>query len=778
MKKQKFVTLLISTFFLFSCGGGSEGGDTAQDAEREEISIPDMETPDGPEVIETGDLPLVSIRAVAITSTSAIISWYTFVPADSQVEFGTDSSYGQSTPVDSNETMDHRVALTGLSPNTEYHYRVKSKTSSGSSGVSSDFTFTTLHSECPTGNGFYVDSNSSGGDGKSWATAWNSPEQIGWSEIQPGDCITFAEGTYDDDLRVMASGDEGNPVIIKAANPAVLRGNIRVDEQYHHIEIRGFEITNADSDPEARRPDTSIGGSEILFTENYIHNRNGIGVGGSKNIVRNNLFWYAHGVSISVSGSENVIDNNDVSHAICGFWGDADTSRFFGNRNTIRNNFFHDVISEESGDCHPHCDCFQTYSVNPGEEAHDILIENNYCYNICGQMFMGEGVPEQNSHSNLTFRGNVFEKVGAIAINAGGISNMVFDHNTFVDSGIGAIGIDNDPGSIITNNLFYNNPFAYSCEQCTSDYNWIYPYDCHTDFNESNGTYGLDPLLIDPQKHNFTPAPGSPACTAGQGGSHVGAIPCEQQTQCFDPDADGYGKPASSLCEHSEEDCDNHNPDAYPGNNEICTDTVDNDCDSFKNEDCPNASPLLQIHFDGTIEDSSQYGFSPQWEGGTGDFSAGHEGQALSLSGGDSPYVVIKDDPKLGGMGLITISVWAKKNSDTGGTIFLKHICYTLGVGSNSIDAYIQTDTGAIDLDVYNTEVVNDTNWHHYVMTYDSRTGNANLYVDDALVSSGTGSGKVRWDPCDLRDIYIGKNPWGDAFNGLIDEFVIYDTVF
>lgn len=129
-------------------------------------------------------------------------------------------------------------------------------------------------------------------------------------------------------------------------------------------------------------------------------------------------------------------------------------------------------------------------------------------------------------------------------------------------------------------------------------------------------------------------------------------------------------------------------------------------------------------------------------------------------------------------MGLLTISVWAKKNSGTGGTIFLKHVCYILAVGADTINSYIQTDTGQIDLDVYGAAAIDDTEWHHYEITYDSRTGQAELSVHGAVLASGTGSGRVRWNPCDLRDISVGRDPWGDSFDGLIDELVLYDTVW
>ncbi|MFC1890754.1 SUMF1/EgtB/PvdO family nonheme iron enzyme, partial [Thermodesulfobacteriota bacterium] len=47
--------------------------------------------------------------------------------------------------------------------------------------------------------------------------------------------------------------------------------------------------------------------------------------------------------------------------------------------------------------------------------------------------------------------------------------------------------------------------------------------------------------------------------------------------ECSDVDGDGYGNPANPRCEDPELDCDDTNPDVYPGALEIC-DGVDNQC--------------------------------------------------------------------------------------------------------------------------------------------------------------------------------------------------------
>jgi parallel beta-helix repeat protein len=56
---------------------------------------------------------------------------------------------------------------------------------------------------------------------------------------------------------------------------------------------------------------------------------------------------------------------------------------------------------------------------------------------------------------------------------------------------------------------------------------------------------------------------------------------------CTDNDGDGYGKPASPTCAHTELDCNDNDASIHPGANEICTDGQDNDCDQYT--DCADS---------------------------------------------------------------------------------------------------------------------------------------------------------------------------------------------
>jgi len=75
---------------------------------------------------------------------SATITWVTDKPCTSQVQFGTDATYGMVSDKNSELVTRHSVILEDLTPGTVYHYRVISKDAFGNEAKSGDFTFETL----------------------------------------------------------------------------------------------------------------------------------------------------------------------------------------------------------------------------------------------------------------------------------------------------------------------------------------------------------------------------------------------------------------------------------------------------------------------------------------------------------------------------------------------------------------------------------------------------------------------------------------------------------
>ena len=102
--------------------------------------LPGVDTPG------TGGTPpqITAIAVSDITATSATITWMTDKLADSQVDYGSTSSYGSTTMLDPTLVTIHIVTLIGLRNGTTYHYRVKSRDTSGNLAISPDNSFSSL----------------------------------------------------------------------------------------------------------------------------------------------------------------------------------------------------------------------------------------------------------------------------------------------------------------------------------------------------------------------------------------------------------------------------------------------------------------------------------------------------------------------------------------------------------------------------------------------------------------------------------------------------------
>lgn len=82
------------------------------------------------------------VPTVTVGATTANIAWPTDQVADGVVEYGLSSGYGNAT-TNASLLWYHTVSLSGLSPDTTYHFRVGSKGTNNLAGVSADYVFTT-----------------------------------------------------------------------------------------------------------------------------------------------------------------------------------------------------------------------------------------------------------------------------------------------------------------------------------------------------------------------------------------------------------------------------------------------------------------------------------------------------------------------------------------------------------------------------------------------------------------------------------------------------------
>jgi hypothetical protein len=85
----------------------------------------------------------ISAVTVTTTTTTATITWTTAVPASSQITYGTTTSYGSGSALNSNLVTTHSAPLTSLTAGTAYHYRVLSADSTGVLVTGLDNVFTT-----------------------------------------------------------------------------------------------------------------------------------------------------------------------------------------------------------------------------------------------------------------------------------------------------------------------------------------------------------------------------------------------------------------------------------------------------------------------------------------------------------------------------------------------------------------------------------------------------------------------------------------------------------
>ena len=92
----------------------------------------------------------------------------------------------------------------------------------------------------------------------------------------------------------------------------------------------------------------------------------------------------------------------------------------------------------------------------------------------------------------------------------------------------------------------------------------------------------------------------------------------ELEDCCKDMDGDGYGDPANPACLFSQWDCDDTDPDVYPGAEEICDNGIDDDCDGLVDANDPDCGQKFTLEMDasyaaGTLSMNFTIGRTSSW---------------------------------------------------------------------------------------------------------------------------------------------------------------------
>lgn len=93
--------------------------------------------------VDTTPIEILSYKVDVLGGTVAAIEWTTDVPGTSQVDYGETTFYEGGTETKDELVTVHKITLTGLTPETFYHFVVRSKDEFNNEVVSEDLTFST-----------------------------------------------------------------------------------------------------------------------------------------------------------------------------------------------------------------------------------------------------------------------------------------------------------------------------------------------------------------------------------------------------------------------------------------------------------------------------------------------------------------------------------------------------------------------------------------------------------------------------------------------------------
>ncbi len=108
------------------------------------VEAPIVIPPSGGGSGDTTAPAIFNVQVINITTSTATIVWDTSESAKSDVDYGMTTGYASGTLSNGSYITHHVFPLTGLSPNTTYHFQVKSRDLASNLATAGDFTFTTL----------------------------------------------------------------------------------------------------------------------------------------------------------------------------------------------------------------------------------------------------------------------------------------------------------------------------------------------------------------------------------------------------------------------------------------------------------------------------------------------------------------------------------------------------------------------------------------------------------------------------------------------------------
>jgi hypothetical protein len=190
------------------------------------------------------------------------------------------------------------------------------------------------------------------------------------------------------------------------------------------------------------------------------------------------------------------------------------------------------------------------------------------------------------------------------------------------------------------------------------------------------------------------------------------------------------------------------------------------------------SAPVAAYGFDegsGTIAADASGGMNTGDVSGASWTSAGKHGGALSFDGIDD-WVTIADSPALDLTAAMTLEAWVRPTSLVGWSCVLmkefdSDLSYSLYANDNNDQpgTWLASEFGTTNSSA--PDQLPPDQWTHLAATFDDST--AKLYVNGTLEATQTADDPLRTSSSPLR--IGGDAPWGEWFEGTIDDVRIYD---
>tara|TARA_B100000497_G_scaffold63950_1_gene72247 strand:+ start:27 stop:1250 length:1224 start_codon:yes stop_codon:yes gene_type:complete len=189
-----------------------------------------------------------------------------------------------------------------------------------------------------------------------------------------------------------------------------------------------------------------------------------------------------------------------------------------------------------------------------------------------------------------------------------------------------------------------------------------------------------------------------------------------------------------------------------------------------------NLNPLWYLSFENNLTNSGSYSGSLSKVGSADIAYETTNAKIGSYSGDTGTSGTVNYDFPSNSLSTTTaktwsMGMWVKANSITGTNyIFDGRLGATSGTRLYITSTQIASTIGNI------TYSVGTSNWHHIVLVSDNANTSSKIYVDGNLELSAT-TPKDLGPQARLFNLYVSSNSSTYSFNGLIDEFFVYDGV-